>query len=935
MIPLKAGRSKVFGGRAFLVKQYTSFEYQGTYIVYSGMRRVVKWFFGVVFLFAALVAGAYFLAKKYEEPVRNYIVGEVNKRLQAPMHVSDINFSFLEQFPSASLVFDSVWAEENIVKMGKPDTLFFFTKVYLNLNLFDILDGEYRINAIAAKDGFVHLMVDEKGYDNYHIWKTSEDTSGFLLELDKVHIERGTLHYINHVRDQDIRLSARELWFRGRFSDDNYTMAVKGDGVVHRLALKGINYLDERVVEVESDLDIVSSSETYSFRKGRFVIDNQLDFSVAGQLAGDGIDLRITGNDLDIIRSLSLIPIESRSFLEGYSSSGILDFDCTLKGAFGKTDNPRMKMHFALRDASIKKEGSRWKLRGLTGEGTLDNGDKRNKQTTVLRLDHLSGYLNNDPFETSFTVADFVQPAISGRAKMASDIAALEDFFEIPWLEEGEGRLQIEADIATRLSNTDSLSAKDFLNANASGFVRITGARLKLKDDERQYTIDSAHLGIVDNALAITYYSGKINDCAIVLYGKAMHFLDYVFTDEGRLQVSGKLVAGDVDMEALFPAREHGNSQNSVVVAFPKRADWDLEIVAGSFRKGGFEAREISGRLVMNAFRAEASQLHFMSQEGNVQGKIGLYRFAENQFGLRTDFTVKGVDIKKLFTAFDNFGQNFITGTHLAGVADADIGFQAFCDSTFSIDARSVTASVDLTVNNGAITGFEPLISVAEQIRDKKLLRLFIDTDELKKRLEDVRFATLHNEISIREGVITIPAMEISSSAIDMSISGTHTFDQHIHYEMDFAMSELLALKDRKEPYNEYVQRDPSGRTRVYMKITGTTEDFDVELERTNLKTTLREEVDTEKQTVKGLLREEFGVFGADSAAVAPPAEKKELRIEFDPEATGVPAGENEKKPGAAPSQQAREKGALNRFIKKNETDKKKLGEGEFEDDDF
>ena len=95
------------------------------------MRKFLTWFFGICFALIASAIGAYYLAKEYEEPVRNYIVKEVNKRLQSPVHVSDINFSLLERFPSASVVMDSVWAEENLVKIGEADTLFFFRKVYL------------------------------------------------------------------------------------------------------------------------------------------------------------------------------------------------------------------------------------------------------------------------------------------------------------------------------------------------------------------------------------------------------------------------------------------------------------------------------------------------------------------------------------------------------------------------------------------------------------------------------------------------------------------------------------------------------------------------------------------------------------------------------------------------------------------------------------
>ena len=86
-------------------------------------------------------------------------------------------------------------------------------------------------------------------------------------------------------------------------------------------------------------------------------------------------------------------------------------------------------------------------------------------------------------------------------------------------------------------------------------------------------------------------------------------------------------------------------------------------------------------------------------------------------------------------------------------------------------------------------------------------------------------------------------------------------------------------------------------------------------------------------------MKQDFGLFKKDSNAVAPVREEpKQLSIEFDAEeGTDVEAqktksvntiGEKKEEPKT-------EKNIFNRFIKKTETDKKKLKEGDFEDDDF
>ena len=895
------------------------------------MRRVVIWFFSLFLFFGGLVIGAYFLAKKYEEPVRNYIVGEVNKRLDAPVHVGDINFSLLERFPSASLVMDSVWAEENIVKIGKADTLLFFRKVYLNLNIFDLLEGQYKINEIEAKDGFVHLFVDDKGYDNFHIWKQSEDSTGFLLELNQVHIENGEIAYVNELRQQNIQIQADDLKFQGKFSQSNYTMVVDGDGRVDAFGIKGVNYLENRDVAVESELNIDAQAERYEFSKGRLIIDDVLDFNVAGKFESAGVDLHIVGNNLDIIQSISLIPIESRTALADYQSSGILDLDCTLKGAFGNTENPRLRVKFSVLDATVSRKGSNWKLTKLKGSGSLDNGELRNMTSTSLIFESLSGQFNEDAFESAFSVVNFNQPTIDGSAKLSTDIEALDEFLAIEFIEAGSGQLTIDAKIKTTLRNPGESSARDFLNSEASGMISLVDAKLKLKDDERNYGISSAIFRVENNSLVIENYEGVVNDCRVLLNGRADHFLDYFFTESGKLDIRGKIEVSDIDLEALFPSRSDNNKATSVVVAFPQRASWNLELIAKSFTNGKFRADEVSGHFVMNEFKAEATSLHFLSQGGNVQGMAGVYRFGDNQFGIKTDFDATGIDVKTLFETFNNFDQEYITSAHISGEADANTQFQAFCDSTFIIDTKSIISSTDLIIRNGAIKDFSPLISVADEIKKKPMLRLFVSTEDLKKRLTYIQFAELKNEISIRNEAITIPNMEIKSSAIDLNVSGTHSFDNHINYAMDFALSELLQMKDRTEPYNEYVQRDTKGRTRIYLTMIGTTDDFDVELERTNVKSTLKDEMKSEKNTVKGLLQDEFKILGKDTSAKAREEKQPDIQINFDPEA----GTSNEVQKTKDQPEAVKEKNVLNKIIKKTETDKKKLKDGEFEDDDF
>ena len=123
----------------------------------------------------------------------------------------------------------------------------------------------------------------------------------------------------------------------------------------------------------------------------------------------------------------------------------------------------------------------------------------------------------------------------------------------------------------------------------------------------------------------------------------ADNFLGYLFSEGEKLNVNGSIKTSTIDLQALFPTRDTESDDGSVVVAFPKRANWKLQVVADAFVDGSFVASEVSGVLIMNEFKAEANSLHFVSQGGNVSGSAGIYRFSDNQFGVKTNFSAKNV----------------------------------------------------------------------------------------------------------------------------------------------------------------------------------------------------------------------------------------------------------------------------------------------------
>ena len=171
------------------------------------------------------------------------------------------------------------------------------------------------------------------------------------------------------------------------------------------------------------------------------------------------------------------------------------------------------------------------------------------------------------------------------------------------------------------------------------------------------------------------------------------------------------------------------------------------------------------------------------------------------------------------------------------------------------MDLDKLYAGVEMTIENGEMNNVEAM----------KSLSRFIEL----KDLENIRFSTLKNQIEIKNQVITIPKMEVRSNAINITASGTHTFKNEINYRVKLSLNELLSKKAKqaKKQNDEFgeVADDGLGRTNIFLLMTGTIADPVIKYDSKSAIKNVQQDLKVEKQSLKTILKEEFGLFKKDS----------------------------------------------------------------------
>jgi hypothetical protein len=136
---------------------------------------------------------------------------------------------------------------------------------------------------------------------------------------------------------------------------------------------------------------------------------------------------------------------------------------------------------------------------------------------------------------------------------------------------------------------------------------------------------------------------------------------------------------------------------------------------------------------------------------------------------------VSKLDLDKFMVKFDNFGQDHLVSENLHGIFSGVISgkIHMHADLVPKMDDSDIT--IDMTVLNGRLENYAPIVAMAEYFQDKNVSKVFFDT--------------LTNVFTLKKSVLDIPTMTINSSLGFMEITGKQKIDGNL--DMDYIIEKL------------------------------------------------------------------------------------------------------------------------------------------------
>lgn len=322
------------------------------------------------------------------------------------------------------------------------------------------------------------------------------------------------------------------------------------------------------------------------------------------------------------------------------------------------------------------------------------------------------------------------------------------------------------------------------------------------------------NMGVSDFNIQLGYNVGEAKETAL--------FKNYFSLKSQMLDIDALM-----GFESLEKETNHEEAFNIFMVPF-RDMDFSAQVNKLNYHNFWLEDFFLNARTKVDHY-IYLDTLGLKAADGRM-GIKGYFNGSDpNQIYFNSTLVAEKLDLDKLLFKFENFGQDYLINENLHGLVSGTVvsKFLVHPDLTPIIDRSE--AKMDLTVYQGRLVNFTPLQAMGEYFKDKNL--------------RNVRFDTLSNTFELKEGILSIPKMNINSSLGFIELSGKQSLDMNMDYFIRIPLGLVTQVGFRSlfggknfeevDPDKEdaIVFRDQNRRVRfVNVHMRGTPDDYQVGL---------------------------------------------------------------------------------------------------------
>ncbi len=822
-------------------------------------KNILLWTTGV-FLSIFIISGV--LLVLYKDKIKDYAIEELNQYLNKKIHVGYIDLSFWQTFPNVSLDFENLLIHSQFGSFQTADTALFAEKIRLRFDAWDIINGNYSLERVDIINGKFNMVTRADGSINYDFLKPTDSvdssSSEFSIDLEKIYIENTDYQYIHQKSGQRYSTNINKMNLAGNLTSNQFLLSSDAEIWIKSIQNKSLTILSNKRAKLFIEIEMDNEKDLFEIKHADLSI-NTLPFSLNGKMDKTDYNFTINSKGLlleDFVRNFS---IQELSIIEKINGKGAVDITLDISGKSESDLGIAINSNFIIKNGSLS--DGEISLEDIELNGHYTNGILSPKEQ--LSISSISFSSSGSQFSGNLNLEDFERPHVKGRAKGNINLAAIHRIFGPKELTKLDGNIMVNGNFDLRL-NQPKYDLKNISVYNVSSNLELYDIRFKTRDLPSEVYIPSGAL-VVQNQRAISknllihYLNSDLR-----IDGSFEQITDY-FKGDKSLVVDAMIESNLLNLDE-FSTQEDNNTRALRKWIFPNDISGKMTISMKNITYSNHQYTSVKSRVNYANRTILFEQLNGENAGARISGTLKLTELRPMELTLNTNLDAKNIPIKRLFKEWNNFDQEVISHNNIDGNASIALSFKGLFDLyNGELQKKTVLSDATILLENGRLVGVPTFAEITSSLKEVGASRLLISKqkiEDFEKELMDLRIASLTNTIRIENGVINIPKMIIITNALDLNLSGTHTFDNDINYSFNFRFRDIKG-KNITTEFGDVID-DETG-FRVFLKMDGNIENPNLSWDREARKEMRKIQKEETKEEIKSVLKTGFGINKKDT----------------------------------------------------------------------
>ncbi|MDQ6757845.1 MAG: hypothetical protein M3004_13010, partial [Bacteroidota bacterium] len=758
-----------------------------------------------------------------KQKIIKQVTQEVGKKLSGNVSIQNVELSFFSHFPQVSVLLHNVTITDTMFAQHHH-SFFQGEKVYVRLSIISLIRSRPAVNGFKLENGSFYLYTDTSGYTNRYLFKSKKDSIAAAepakgrnqlrtVALKNVRItlddkQKNKLHDIV-VNNLDMDLDDKD--------ESSFLFSTKIDMLVHSLAfnLQNGSFIKEKTFSGNFDLRYDKKLKQLQF--------DSIDIKLGGQpfnltarfdLEGPAPQFSLKAHTKNILYSFAktILTPKISTALSIADLDKPIDISADLSGPL-KEGDPLMVAKWSTKNTHLVTPFLDFANASFTGFYTNEvvPGQPRKDPNSKIVVTNFSATWQDLPITSNnIEIMNLLVPQLTCDLKSNFSLTTLNDII-------GSNALQLRTgDCSANLTYKGPLAKNNNSNSFVNGLINIKNGEVLYAPTGVELKNVNGRIVFKNSDLFVENLQCDVLNNKIIMNGEAHNLLTLINTEPNHVNVNWSIYSPSLNLNAftflLKPRKKIAVAENkkrklenmaTKIDQVLEQGSLSVNLKAARLIYKKFEATNTLANISLLQDRYLINNVSMDHADGHMALKGSVIANRANNHQAKINVTLDNVDVSKVFTAFDNFGQDGITAQSLQGKLTAKIDASLDINDEGKADPASIESVVDFSLKNGALMNYEPI---------KKLQNfLFKNRD-----FENIRFAELKDRFEIKNQEVKINRMEIQSSVMSMFVEGVFSKKGNTDLSIQVPLSNIHKRGADFNPEN--IGADKKGGSSIHLR---------------------------------------------------------------------------------------------------------------------